>query len=142
MRLRDYSETIPKPLAEIGSRPIIWHLMKYYAHYGFKDFVLCLGHGGSAIKRYFANYDEYLSNDFILSEGGKRMELLKRDIEDWRITFVDTGMHANLGQRLLRVRQYLEDEEMFLANYADGVSDLDCRRHVDQFMATGKIACF
>jgi len=142
MRLRDYSETIPKPLAEIGSRPIIWHLMKYYSHYGFRDFVLCLGHGGAAIKRYFANYEEYLSNDFILSDGGKRLQLLKSDIEDWRITFVDTGLKSNIGMRLSAVREHLAGEEYFLANYADGVSDLDCRRHVDQFVASKKIACF
>jgi len=142
MRLRDYSETIPKPLAEVGSRPIIWHLMKYYSHYGFKDFVLCLGHAGAAIKRYFVDYEEYLSNDFVLTQGGKQVELLNKDIEDWRITFVDTGLKSNIGMRLSAVREHLKGEEVFLANYADGVSDLDCRRHVDRFVQSGKTACF
>jgi len=91
MRLRDYSEHIPKPLVEIGPRPILWHLMRYYAHHGHKEFILCLGHGASAIKRYFQNYDETISNDFVLSEGGQKIELLRRDIQDWKITFADTG---------------------------------------------------
>src|SRR4051812_21238268 len=125
MRLRDYSEHIPKPLVEIGPRPILWHLMRYYAHHGHKDFILCLGHGASAIKRYFQNYDETISNDFVLSEGGQKIELLRRDIQDWKITFADTGRHTSIGERLRQVRHHLEGESMFLANYADGVSDLD-----------------
>lgn len=141
MRLREYSERIPKPLAEIGTRPLIWHLMKYYAHHGHKDFILCLGHGGPEIKRYFADYDERLSNDFVLSEGGRKVELLGTDIQDWKITFVDTGLRSNLGERLLRARHHLKDEEAFLANYADGLTDLDLTSYVDNFMASKKIAC-
>jgi glucose-1-phosphate cytidylyltransferase len=141
-RLREYSERIPKPLVEVGSRPIIWHLMRYYAHFGHKDFILCLGYGASQIKDYFLRYDETRSNDFVLSDGGRKVDLKKRDIEDWRITFVDTGVNSNIGQRLMRVREYLEGDEMFLANYSDGLSDLDCTAHVDAFRATGKIASF
>jgi len=141
-RLRDYSDQLPKPLVEIGSRPIIWHLMRYYAHYGHKDFILCLGYRGSAIKSYFRNYDECLSNDFVFSEGGRRIELLKRDIDGWNITFVDTGLRSNIGERLRRVREYVEPDEVFLANYSDGLTDLDCRSYVDSFLKRDKIACF
>src|SRR5512135_1785278 len=90
-RLREHSETIPKPMVEIGYRPLMWHLMRYYAHYGHKDFILCLGHGGDYIKRYFLNYDEAISNDFVLSKGGKCVHLRNNDIADWTITFVNTG---------------------------------------------------
>jgi glucose-1-phosphate cytidylyltransferase len=142
MRLRDYSDVIPKPLVEVGVRPILWHLMKYYAHYGHKEFVLCLGHAGSAIKNFFLKYDECLSNDFVYSEGGKKLELLARDIHDWSITFVDTGLNATIGERLRRVREHLQRDEAFLANYADGLSDLDLGEYVDSFMKRDKIACF
>ena len=123
-RLREHSDTIPKPLVYIGARPILWHLMRYYAHFGHKDFVLALGYRGDMVREYFLNYNEAMSNDFTLSEGGRKVELHGRDLQDWRITFVDTGLHSNIGQRLLRVRKYLEDEPVFLANYSDGLSDL------------------
>jgi glucose-1-phosphate cytidylyltransferase len=132
-RLRDYSEQIPKPLVEVGSRPILWHLMKYYAHYGHKDFILCLGHGATAIKNFFLKYDECTTNDFVLSDGGRSVTLLHKDIDDWRITFVDTGLNSNIGERLRRVRAHLDGEEMFLANYADGVSDLDLDHYIAHF---------
>jgi glucose-1-phosphate cytidylyltransferase len=142
MRLRDYSDRIPKPLVEVGPHPILWHLMKYYAHHGHKDFVLCLGHGGAAIKTFFRNYDETLANDFVLEQGGKQIELLGRDIEDWRITFIDTGTSSNIGQRLMRVRHLLAGEKMFLANYADGLSDLDLDKYLRWFEERGTIASF
>src|SRR5690349_18891731 len=141
-RLRDYSDSLPKPLVEIGSRPIIWHLMRYYAHYGHKDFVLCLGYKGSSIKSYFQNYDECLSNDFVFSQGGRQIDLLQKDIDDWNITFVDTGLRSNIGERLRRVRKYVEKEEMFLANYSDGLSDLDCNAYIDAFKRSDKVARF
>lgn len=124
MRLREYSQSIPKPMVPIGYRPILWHVMKYYAHFGHRDFILCLGHGADVVKEYFLNYDECVSNDFTLSEGGRKVDLLRSDIHDWRITFVDTGLQANIGQRLMAVRQHLEGETAFLANYADNVTDL------------------
>jgi glucose-1-phosphate cytidylyltransferase len=141
-RLREYSDQIPKPLVEVGSRPIIWHLMKYYAHYGHKDFILCLGYGANAIKNYFLKYDECVSNDFVFSEGGKKVELLTTDIDDWKITFVDTGLHSSIGQRLRAVRAHLDGEETFLANYADGLSDLDLDAYLAYFRERGKAACF
>jgi glucose-1-phosphate cytidylyltransferase len=141
-RLREHSDTIPKPLVNIGIRPIIWHLMRYYAHYGHKDFVLALGYRGDMIKDYFLNYSEPLSNDFTWSEGGRRIELHASDTADWRITFADTGMHANIGERLLKVRKYVEDEPAFLANYADGLSDVPIDRMIADFEAKRVVASF
>lgn len=140
MRLRDYSEKVPKPMVPVGPRPILWHVMKYYAQYGHKDFILCLGHHAEAIKRFFLSYDEAESNDFILRSGGSDIEMLASDIDDWSITFVDTGLNSEIGERLRRVRPYLEDDEMFLANYADGVTDLDLDQFLKNFKATNKVA--
>ena len=141
-RLREHSETIPKPLVNIGIRPIIWHLMRYYAHYGHKDFVLCLGYHGDLIREYFLNYNECLSNDFTLSEGGARVEPHTKDISDWRITFADTGLHSNIAERLVRVRKYLEGESVFLANYADGLSDVPIDRMIAEFEQKRVVASF
>ena len=105
-------------MAMIGDRPLMWHVMRYYAHFGHRDFVLCLGYGAAAVKDFFLNYDETRSNDFVL-QGAGQVELFKTDIADWRITFVDTGLHSEIGERLRRVRRFVEGEEMFLANYAD-----------------------
>src|SRR5690554_6760226 len=87
LRIREFSGSIPKPMVTIGNRPIIWHVMKYYAHFGHKDFILCLGYEGNTIKDYFLNYNECVSNNFTLSGGGKKIELARRDIDDWTITF-------------------------------------------------------
>jgi glucose-1-phosphate cytidylyltransferase len=140
-RLREHSDTIPKPLVNVGVRPIIWHLMRYYAHYGHKEFVLCLGYRGDLIRDYFRNYDECLSNDFTLSNAGQ-IELHTSDTHDWRITFVDTGLHSNIGQRLLRVRRYLDHDSTFLANYADGLSDLPLDQQIADFERRQVVASF
>ena len=132
MRIRD-SEDIPKPMVHIGQRPILWHVMKYYAHYGHKDFVLCLGYKAEAIKNYFLNYNECASNDFVLSGGGKNLQLINSDIHDWRITFADTGVSSNIGMRLKAVQKYLAGEDEFLANYSDGLSDLPLGHQFDHF---------
>lgn len=132
-RLREYSDVIPKPLVNIGYRPIIWHLMRYYAHFGHNDFILCLGYRGDMIKEFFLNYNECLSNDFVISEGGKNVELFNHDISDWRITMIDTGHKSNIGQRLMAVKQHLAGEEMFLANYSDGLCDLDLNGYIGNF---------
>ena len=123
-RLRDYSENVPKPMVPIGYRPILWHVMKYYAHFGHKDFILCLGYRADVIKDYFLNFNECVSNDFVLSAGGAKLELLNRDIQDWTITFAETGPTSNIGQRLKAVEKYVKDEPMFLANYSDGLTDM------------------
>jgi glucose-1-phosphate cytidylyltransferase len=139
MRLRGYVDDVPKPMVQIGTRPILWHLMKFYAHFGHKDFILCLGHKGSVIKDYFLHYDESVSNDFVWSQGGKKINYINRDIDDWTITFVETGMNANLGQRLKAVEPYLHGEEMFLANYGDGLSDLNLPVMIDEFRRSNAV---
>jgi glucose-1-phosphate cytidylyltransferase len=141
-RLREHSDTIPKPLVNIGIRPIVWHLMRYYAHFGHRDFILALGYRGDMIREYFLRYNECLSTDFVWSEGGRRIEILGDGIGDWRVTFVDTGMHSNLGQRLLRVREHLQGEDVFLANYSDGLSDLPLTAYVDEARRRGAVASF
>ena len=138
-RLWDYTQDVPKPMVKIGYRPILWHLMKYYAHFGHNDFILCLGYKADVVKEYFLNYNEGLSNDFILSEGGRRMELLATDIDDWRITFSDTGVNANVGMRLRAVRHLLKDEEMFLVNYADGLTDAPLDDVIDRHRQSGAV---
>jgi glucose-1-phosphate cytidylyltransferase len=141
-RLREYSENIPKPMVPIGYRPILWHVMKYYASYGHKDFILCLGYKADFIKNYFLNYNECISNDFTLLEGGKKLQLSNSDIQDWKITFVDTGLTSNIGQRLKAVEKYLEEEEVFLANYSDGLTDLFLPELLNSFYRQDKVASF
>jgi glucose-1-phosphate cytidylyltransferase len=142
MRLRDYADNIPKPMVPLGYRPIIWHVMKYYAHYGHKDFILCLGYRGDLIKQYFLDYEECLSNDFVLSEGGRRRELANSDIEDWRITFAETGLSSNIGERLKAVQPYLEGDDMFLANYSDAVTDLPLPQAIEEARKRDVVATF
>jgi glucose-1-phosphate cytidylyltransferase len=141
-RLREYSETVPKPMVPIGYRPIIWHLMKYYAHYGHTEFILCLGYRGDLIKQFFLTYDECLSNDFQLTGGSRDVRLYGRDIDGWKITFADTGLHVNIGQRLYAIQRYLGDDTAFLANYSDGLSDLPLPEYIDHFGRQDKIASF
>lgn len=141
-RLREHSDTIPKPLVAVGYRPIIWHLMRYYAHFGHRDFILCLGYRGEMIRDYFLNYRECMSSDFDLDLNTGTVSLHGGQAEDWRISFVETGLHSNLGQRLLRVRHLLEGEEMFLANYSDGLSDLPLDAYVSDFRRRGATASF
>jgi glucose-1-phosphate cytidylyltransferase len=140
MRLRGYADDVPKPMVKIGSRPILWHLMKYYAHFGHKDFIICLGHMGNAIKDYFLHYDESASNDFVWSQGGKNIQFVNRDIDDWTISFVETGANANIGQRLKAVEPYLKGEEMFLANYGDGLSNVELPSMIESFRQSKAIA--
>lgn len=140
-RLREHSDTIPKPLVPVGSRPIIWQLMKYYAHYGHKDFILCLGFKGEMLRDYFLNYNPNLTRDFSIEPGGV-CNPAESDIADWRITFVDTGLHANIGQRLLRVRRHLDGEEVFLANYSDQLSDLPLPEQLEFFRTKDAVASF
>jgi glucose-1-phosphate cytidylyltransferase len=140
MRLRGYADDVPKPMVHIGNRPILWHLMKYYAHFGHKDFILCLGYKGNVIKDYFLHYDESVSNDFVWSNGGKHIQFLNRDIDDWTITFVETGATSNIGQRLKAVEPHLSGEEIFLANYGDGLSDASLPSMLETFRRSNAIA--
>ncbi|HTS14912.1 MAG TPA: sugar phosphate nucleotidyltransferase [Candidatus Sulfotelmatobacter sp.] len=142
LRLRERSEALPKPMVPIGYRPILWHVMRYYAHFGHHDFILCLGYGATAIKEYFLRYDEAVSNDFVLSQGGEQIELLGTDIQDWRITFVDTGLNVTIGERLRAVRSYVQDEAIFLANYGDTLTDAPLDRAIADFAPTDATASF
>jgi len=116
--------------------------MRYYAHYGHKEFILCLGYKGDSIKKYFLEYHETASNDFVMSEGGRKIDLLASDIDDWKITFVDTGLNSNIGMRLKAVQPFVENEEMFLANYSDTVSDLPLPDMLERFRRADAVACF
>lgn len=142
LRLRELIQSVPKPMAPIGLRPVLWHVMRYYAHFGHSEFVLCLGYRGDVIKEYFLNYNETVSNDFVLSEGGRSIQLLSTDIQDWRIAFVDTGPGSNVGQRLLAVKSLVIDEPIFLANYADGLTDAPIGSLIDDFSRRNKVAGF
>ena len=134
MRMRSGPESLPKPMTPIGSRPVLWHVMRYYAHFGHTEFVLALGFGAQSVKDYFLNYQETASNDFVLSKGGANVELLGSDISDWKITFIDTGHDTPIGERLRRVRPYLEDDEVFLANYGDVLTDAPMDEIVTDFL--------
>lgn len=133
MRMRGDGITAPKPMMTVGQRPILWHVMRYYAHYGHTDFILALGHGAQAVKSFFLTYDETESNDFVLRKGGREVSAVRRDIDDWSITFVDTGLETPIGERLRRVRPYLDDDEVFLANYGDVLTDAPLDDIVDRF---------
>jgi glucose-1-phosphate cytidylyltransferase len=133
MRLRGYSEDVPKPMVTIGTRPVLWHVMKYYAHFGHKDFILCLGYKADIIKNYFLEYEESVSNDFVFSQGGRKLEFMQRDIDDWNITFVDTGLRATIADRLRFIQPYLGEDEMFLASYSDGLTDFYLPKLVQEF---------
>jgi len=139
-RLREHSDTIPKPLVTIGNRPVVWHLMRYYAHFGHRDFVLCLGYRGDMIREYFLKYNDAMFNDFTLREGGRRIEVHGHDSDDWNITFVDTGLHSNIGQRLLRVQNYLAHEAEFLANYSDGLASIPLDQMIADFRGKQAVA--
>ena len=142
LRMREASEVAPKPMIPIGSRPVLWHVMKYYAHFGLTDFVLCLGYKAEAIKHFFLTYNEAMANDFVLSEGGARVHVLKTDIHDWSITFVDTGLHSSIGQRLRAVRHLLGVDELFLANYGDTLTDAHLPTMIDRARDAGATASF
>lgn len=132
MRMRNgTSDDVPKPMAMVGPRPLIWHVMRYYAHFGHTEFILCLGYGAHHIKDFFLNYEETTSNDFVLRKG--QTELLSTDIADWTITFAQTGIESPIGERLRRVRHHLDGDEMFLANYADVLTDAPLPEMIEKF---------
>ena len=144
VRMGEETQRIPKPMIPIGNRPILWEIMRYYASWGHHEFVLCLGYKGDVIREYFLNYNEALFNDFVLEGHGAdaRIELLQRDVRDWRITFVDTGMQATIGERLKAVEPYLNDDDSFLATYGDGLTDAPLDEMVDSFRASGRLIQF
>jgi glucose-1-phosphate cytidylyltransferase len=142
LRLRDFSEAIPKPMVPVGPRPIIWHTMKYFAHHGHKEFILALGHKADVIKDFFLTYVEAMSNDFVLTNGGRTVTLLSSDIDDWKITFVDTGIESNVGERLVRVRDHVAVDEMFLCAYADCLTDAPLDKMIDRLKRSDKLMSF
>jgi glucose-1-phosphate cytidylyltransferase len=138
-RLREETEFRPKPLVEIGGRPILWHIMNIYAHYGYKDFVLCLGYKGYMIKEYFLNY-RIMNSDFTLrlDSGAGPQFHSSSDRVDWSITFAETGAQAMTGARIKRIEPYI-DTEYFMVTYGDGLADIDLRRLWEFHCAHGKI---
>jgi glucose-1-phosphate cytidylyltransferase len=142
-RLREETEFRPKPIIPVGDRPIIWHIMKTYAHHGFKDFMLCLGYKGDVIRDYFINYD-WNHSDIMLELGSKRVTKLENghDEEDWRLWLVDTGQESMTGGRLKRLAPYLEKtgSDIFLATYGDGVCDVDITELLAFHRSHGKLA--
>lgn len=139
-RLAPDTDVIPKPLVQVGGRPILWHIMRHYALYGFKRFVLCLGYKGDMIRDYFLNY-HLRSNDFSLhmTEQGPRIVTQSRDVLDWEITFADTGFEAQTGARVRRVARYLSGP-YFMCTYGDGVSDVDLSALLAFHLEHGRIA--
>jgi glucose-1-phosphate cytidylyltransferase len=142
VRMGEETQRIPKPMILVGNRPILWHIMKYYAAWGHREFILCLGYKGESIKEYFLGYNEALSNDFVLTNGGREVQLLGSDISDWRITFVDTGPQATIGDRLKTVTPYLGDDEHFLATYGDGLTDAPLDDMIERLKASGRTGLF
>jgi glucose-1-phosphate cytidylyltransferase len=139
MRMRADNQSLPKPMMPIGTRPVLWHVMRYYAHFGHKDFILCLGHGAQAVKDYFLSYRETTSNDFVLRQGGDDIKMLSTDISEWTISFIDTGVDTPIGERLRRVRPYLDNDEIFLANYGDVLTDAPMNDLIKQFENTDAV---
>ena len=140
MRMREGNTSVPKPMSMIGDRPLLWHVMRYYAAFGHRDFILCLGYGAAAVKEFFLRYDETQSNDFTMLGGGREINMHSTDISDWNIAFIDTGLSSSIGERLMRVREYVQDEEIFLANYADTLTDAPLDQMIDVFRASGATA--
>jgi glucose-1-phosphate cytidylyltransferase len=140
-RMREETEFRPKPLVDVGGRPILWHIMKSYAHFGYRDFILCLGYRGNMIKEYFLNY-EAMNNDFTICLGKKARIEYNDDHEeqDFVVTLADTGAESMTGGRLRRVAKYLANEERFMVTYGDGLSDVDIPKLIDFHRSHGKLA--
>src|SRR3974390_714372 len=141
-RIREYSENIPKPMVPIGHQPILWHVMQYYSQYGHQDFILCLGYKANVVKEYFLNYKHASNFDCVVSDFGKKVEILGERPPNWNVTLVDTGTWRNIGERLVAIKHLVKDEEIFLANYSDGLSDVPLWHMIHKFKKSGKVACF
>lgn len=139
-RLKEITEVRPKPLVEVGGRPILWHIMKGYSQHGINDFIICLGYKGYLIKEYFSNYGLHMSDvTFDLSQRG-RCEVHQNNSEPWKVTLVDTGEHTMTGGRIKRVGAYLSDGDDFLLTYGDGVGDVDIADTIAFHRKHGKLA--
>jgi len=144
VRMGEETRRIPKPMIEIGGKPILWHIMRYYSMWGHDEFILCLGYKGEAVKQFFLSYNGALLNDFVLDRdgAGTKLELLSRDLDKWRITFVDTGLNSTIAERLKAVDPYLGDDDRFLATYGDGLTDAPMARVIEFAQENQKIATF
>ena len=138
-RISEESHLKPKPMIEIGEKPILWHIMKIYSHYGFQEFIICCGYKGHVIKEYFADYYLYRSDVTFDFSAENRMTIHQNVAEPWRVTLVDTGLNAQTGARVKRVQKYIGDER-FMLTYGDGVSNVDLNKLLAQHSASGKIA--
>lgn len=138
-RISEETNVRPKPMVEVGGKPILWHIMKIYSHYGINDFIVCCGYKGYIIKEYFANYFLHMS-DVTFDIRNNTMETLQQYGEHWKVTLIDTGESTMTGGRLGRVRQYLADEEAFCMTYGDGVSDVDIESLVSFHKSHGRLA--
>ena len=137
-RLHQETEVRPKPMVEIGGRPILWHIMRTFAHYGYKEFILCLGYKGESIKNYFLNYNE-INNDFTINLGTGDLDIHNnRDDTDWKITLVNTGLNTMTGARTKRIEPFIDDD-LFMLTYGDGVTDIDIGKLVEFHESQGKI---
>ena len=134
-RLSEYTKLIPKPMVEIGGKPILWHIMNHYAHYGYKDFVVALGYKGEVIKDYFLNYYA-LNNDFTIDLSNGSVQYINEHARDWRVTLVHTGAHSLTGGRVKRLQSVIGDED-FMMTYGDAVSDINIQKLVDCYKASG-----
>ena len=141
-RIREYSEAVPKPMIPIGHEPILWHVMQYYSRHGHHDFVLCMGYKANVIRDFFLDYRPQAHSDCVVSHGGAQVKLLGKCLDEWRVTLIDTGIWRNIGERLWAVRDHVKDDDMFLANYSDGLCDVDLQDMIERFKASGKVACF
>ena len=129
-------------MVPVGHQPILWHIMQYYSHFGHRDFVLCLGYKATVIKEYFLASKPSSYSDCVISNFGKNVEMLGEGPPDWRVALVDTGVWRNIGQRLMAVKHLVENEDIFLANYSDGLTDAPLPDMIDRFRKSGKIASF
>ena len=140
LRMREVSQRIPKPMIPVGGCPILLHVMKYYAHHGHTDFILCLGYKARVIKDFFRNSGDPFLKNFVISDDGRGSR--RSDTQEWRITFADTGVHANIGQRLKAVRNLVGRDEVFLANYSDVLTDAPLPSMISEVVDQGKVANF
>ena len=142
LRMGETTVRVPKPMIPVGDRPILWHIMKYYSTFGYHDFIVCLGYKAEVVKEYFLNYQEALANDFVLRDGGRSVELLSTDIQEWSITFVNTGLRTTIGQRLKAVEEHIGTDEIFLTNYGDTLTDAPIPHMIETLVTSGKVALF
>ncbi len=138
-RMREYSQVLPKPLADIRQRPVLWYVMRYYAHYGYKDFILCTGYKASLIKAYFDHHALVGNGPFVLPDPAGDITLYGEQIADWNVRCVDTGLHSSIGDRLRAIEPLIGDDERFMANYSDGVTDLHLPTLVDYAIKRDRI---